>query len=76
MQRTNQWLPEERGKGEETRQGERTRGTNYYVQNNQVIRIYYIAQGMQPIFYNNQKCSKIYKNSESICCTPEINIGL
>ena len=31
-------------------------------------------KNIQPIFYNNFKWSIIYKNTESLCCTPETNI--
>ena len=31
IQRTNQWLPIEKGKGEEKDSGMGSRGTNYYV---------------------------------------------
>ena len=35
----------------------------------------YIAQHrkIQPLFCNNFKGSIIYKNTESLCCIPEIN---
>ena len=35
----------------------------------------YIVQHreIQPLFYNNFKWSIIYKNIESLCCTPETN---
>ena len=32
---------------------------------------YCTAQGIQPLFCNNFKWSIIYKNIESVCCTPE-----
>ena len=31
----------------------------------------YTAQGVQQVFYNNFKCSKILKNFETLCCIPE-----
>ena len=30
----------------------------------------------QPLFYNNFKWNIIYKNIESLCCTPETNSKL
>ena len=35
--------------------------------------MYFAAQIIQPIFYNIFKWSIIYKNFESLCCTPESN---
>ena len=34
----------------------------------------HMAQGIQPTFYNNFKWNIIYKNTESLCCTPKTNM--
>ena len=36
----------------------------------------YIVQGTQPIFCSKFKWSIIYKNIESLCCTPDTNVIL
>ena len=35
--------------------------------------MYFTTKGIWPIFYNIFKWSIIYKNFESLCCTPESN---
>ena len=36
--------------------------------------IYHTTQGTQLIFYNNYKWNIIFKNWDSLCCTPETQI--
>ena len=38
--------------------------------------LYCTAQGIESLSDNNFKWSIIYKNIESLCCTPETNIIL
>ena len=76
-QRTDWWLPQ--GRGEWGREGlgvwdYQTQTTIYRMDKQQG----YIVQHreIQPLFCNNFKWSLIYKNIESLCCTPETNIIL
>ena len=57
--------------GEGQHRGWGVRDVNYSVENKKATGIYCTAQGIEPIFYNNFKYSIIYKNFESLCCTPE-----
>ena len=45
------------------------RDTNYYVQNNKQEH-----RETELLFCNNFEWSIIYKNTESLCCTPEESI--
>ena len=65
-----------RDKGWGARYIRRSKDTGFSVYNKYAARIYYTAAGTEPIFYNNFKWNMIYKNTESLCCTPETNIML
>lgn len=48
--------------------------TNYYGESEYIARIYCIAQGISPIFYNNFKLTIIYKIIELLWYIPETNM--
>ena len=63
-----------KGEGEEQDREKGIRGTN--VSNKEVPRVCCTTQGISSIFYNNFAWSITFKNYESLCCSPVIDITL
>ena len=76
IQRKNQWLPVGKEKEGEARQGQRIKRYKLLcIKKKLAMRIFCIAQGIQPISYD-QKCNIIFKTCELLCFTHETYIIL